>query len=185
MKRFIPLAFPAVLALAACSTAPETNAGLETLHIEVQSTVDDFKTQDPTMQRLFDTAYGYAVFPEITTGGAGLAFAGGRGEVFVNHSVVGNAKVTQASIGAQLGGQKYSEIIFFESQGAYASFRSGELAFDARATAIAASHGAAATADYRNGVAVFTIPQGGLMFQAAVGGQKFSFTARGNPATRP
>ena len=91
--------------------------------------------------------------------------------------MVGYSKLTAASIGFQLGGQKFSEIIFFENEGAFAKFKSGEFGFDANASAVAATAGAAAKADYKNGVAVFVIADAGLMYEASIGGQQFKYEA--------
>ena len=151
------------------------------MHEQVQATLDDVKKTDPTIQKFFDSAYGYAVFPEIVTAGVGVGGAGGDGEVFEKGKFVGYTDLSQGTVGLQLGAQKYGEIIFFEKESAITAFKSGTTEFDARATAVAASAGAAATANYSNGVAVFTIPIGGLMAQAAVGGQKFRYEAADKP----
>lgn len=148
--------------------------------------------------RFFKTAYGYAVFPNIGKGGLIIGGAYGEGKVFVGSRHVGNATVTQLSIGAQWGGQAYSQIVFFEHEQAFNDFTSGNFELSATASAVAITAGASAEAStgggstagisggrndaatvssgYRKGMAIFTIATGGLMFQAAVGGQKFTFT---------
>ena len=168
--------------LSACGdTAKVDTEEKAKLHDQVQATVADVKKTDPSIQKFFDSAHGYAVFPEIVTAGVGVGGAGGDGEVFENGKFVGYTDLSQGTVGLQLGAQKYGEIIFFENETALTNFKSGTTEFDARATAVAASAGAAAAANYNNGVAVFTIPIGGLMAQAAVGGQKFRFEAASAP----
>ncbi|MCL2648514.1 MAG: hypothetical protein FWD61_16155 [Phycisphaerales bacterium] len=164
-----------------CGSTPNPGTREERAQTRMQSqaVIDDFKKKDPSMDRFFTTAEGYAIFPEVTSGALVVGGAHGNGEVFQRGRFIGYADVSQASIGAQVGGQKFAQIIFFQNEESLANFKAGTLEFDARATAIAASKGAAATADYSKGVAVFTLPQGGLMAQAAIGGQKFRFT----PAT--
>lgn len=178
------LRFVAVLAvmmvgglMAGCAATP--NPGTESdkalLRSQVQAVIADFKREDPTIQRFFETAEAYVVFPEVVTGALIVGGAHGDGEVYQKGQLIGYADVSQGSFGAQIGGQKYAEVIFFQNEGALVDFKYGTLEFDARATAIAASRGAAEAANYRRGVIIFTLPQGGLMAQAAVGGQKFRF----------
>jgi len=145
--------------------------------------------------RYFNSSYGYAVFPTVGKGGIGIGGAFGRGKVFRGGKAVADVSLTQVSVGFQLGGQAYSEIIFFENKTTFDDFLSGNFEFGADASAVAitasasagvssaggASAGAAATKDnaataggYHHGVAVFTIAKGGLMYQAAISGQKFN-----------
>jgi lipid-binding SYLF domain-containing protein len=119
--------------------------------------------------------HAYAVFPTVGKGGIGIGGAFGRGQVFQGGKLVGYAKLTSASIGFQLGGQSFSEIIFFQNKAAYDKFKSGEFGFDANASAVAATAGVAAKVDYKNGVAVFVMADAGLMYEASIGGQKFDF----------
>ena len=88
---------------------------------------------------------------------------------------IGTAKLSQFTIGAQLGGQLYAEIVFFEDEAALERFKESKTKLSAQASAVAASDGASANADYEWGVAIFTMAQSGLMFEASVGGQKFKF----------
>jgi lipid-binding SYLF domain-containing protein len=142
---------------------------------EAQETIAAFKKADPELARFFDSAIGHVVFPTVGKGGAGIGGAAGSGVVFEKGKPIGRASLTQVTIGAQLGGQTYSEIIFFETAPAFTDFKKGTLALAAQASAIAAAKGTSANAKYQNGVAVFTIPKGGLMAEASVGGQKFAF----------
>ncbi len=144
-------------------------------HHDVLAAIATFKKTDPSLEKFFETSAGYAVFPTITKGGMGVGAAHGGGEVMVHGAVIGTTSMTQVSVGAQLGGQQYSEIIFFENKDALESFKGGHFTMAAQVSAVAAAEGASANAKYSSGVAVFTVAKGGLMYEASVGGQKFSF----------
>ncbi|MCK5401799.1 MAG: hypothetical protein KAJ28_09200 [Flavobacteriaceae bacterium] len=131
--------------------------------------------ETPKLQTFKNKAYGYAVFPKVTKAGIGIGGAAGRGIVFKNHQVVGSSSLKQASIGLQLGGQQYSEVIFFENKKAFDHFINGNLKFDAQASAVAITVGASIDVAYHNGVAVFTRTKGGLMYEASIGGQHFKY----------
>jgi lipid-binding SYLF domain-containing protein len=142
---------------------------------EAQETIAVFKKADPGLSRFFDNAVGYAVFPTVGKGAIGVGGAAGSGVVFEKGKAIGKASLTQVTVGAQLGGQTYSEVIFFETEPAMMDFKKGTLALAAQASAVAAAKDASANAKYEKGVAVFTTGKGGLMFEASVGGQKFAF----------
>jgi len=144
-------------------------------NLETREAIARFRNLDPSMKVFFEKAYGYAVFPTVGKGGMGIGGAYGKGEVYARGRLLGYSKLTQVTIGFQLGGQAYSEIIFFKDKRALDDFTSGNFEFSAQASAVAATAGAAANADYSDGVAVFTATKGGLMYEATVGGQKFSF----------
>lgn len=157
-------------------------------------TIDLFK-KSPAVQPFFKNAYGYAVFPTIGKGGIGIGAAHGEGKVYQGGKVTGKTSMTQLTVGAQLGGQAISEIIFFQDKRAYSDFTSGNFEFSAQASAVAITAGAQAqagsegagtsatgggtagaqAAKYYKGMAVFTHAKGGLMYEASVGGQKFKF----------
>lgn len=145
---------------------------------EVAQTIANFKNKDSTLKVYFEKAYGYAVFPTVGKGGIGIGGAYGKGEVYERGRLVGYSSLTQVTIGFQLGGQAYSEIIFFKDKRTLDHFKSGNFEFSAQASAVAVTAGAAANADYSNGVAIFTLAKGGLMYEATVGGQKFSYTPK-------
>ena len=167
-----------VLVLFGCQTAPKTEAERDTLKIEARSAISMFKVKDPGIQRFFDTAEGYAVIPTVGKGAIGVGGAYGRGMVYAGDKIIGYCSLSQTSIGLALGGQVYSEVIFFEHGAALAHFKTGNFALAAQASAVAVTTGASADADYENGVVVFTMPRGGLMAEASVGGQKFSYEAK-------
>jgi len=148
--------------------------------------------------RYFDKAYGYAVFPTIGKGGMVVGAAHGKGRVYKGGTHVGDSSMTQVSVGAQFGGQAYQQIIFFQDTRAFDTFTSGKFQFGAQASAVAITAGASAQATtsgtgssasgtqshavsaggYQNGMAVFTVAKGGLMYEASIGGQQFSYQAK-------
>lgn len=163
------------LLLVGCSTAPKTSGDRDELHRAVRDARNAFREADPSMTRLFETSYGYAVFPTVGKGAVGIGGAFGRGEVYRGTRMIGHCSLSQGPIGFQLGGQAYSEVIFFKNADALESFKTGDFALSAQVSAVAATAGASADADYESGVLVFTMAKGGLMYEASVGGQKFGF----------
>jgi lipid-binding SYLF domain-containing protein len=147
----------------------------ESQNSEYKTALHTFKQKDPKMKNFFDKAYGYALFPTIGKGGMGIGGAYGSGRVYKRGTWVGNTSVTQLTIGFQFGGQAYSEIIFFKDKKDFDKFIDGNFELGAQASAVAVTSGAAGNVDYSNGVAIFTIAKGGLMYEASVGGQKFSY----------
>src|ERR1043166_3353264 len=137
---------------------------------QVKEAIQLFKSDSKTVAKLFDSAYGYAVLPSVGKGAIGIGAAAGRGEVCEKGTLIGNCKMTQVTIGLQLGGQKYSEVIFFETKETLDGFKKSEWAMSAAANAVAAAESTSADAKYKNGVQVYTIAKGGLMFEASVGG---------------
>ena len=147
-------------------------------HADVMRTIAEVKAKDPGMRKFFDNAAGYAVFPTVAKGAMGVGGAHGSGELLVGGKAIGKATLNQVTVGFQLGGQTYTEIIFFENESALNGFKKGDFAFAAQASAIAITTGASANVGYRDGVLVFTMAKGGLMYEASIGGQKFNYKAR-------
>jgi len=159
---------------------------------DYSSTIADFKKATES-QGFFDNAYGYAVFPTIGKGGFVVGGAHGKGQVYRGGALTGKTTVTQISVGFQLGGEAYSQIIFFEDQDAYETFTAGNFEFSAQAQAVALVIGAQAQTGttgtsagagdtqfkgiYQSGMAIFTKVKGGLMYEASLAGQKFTFEA--------
>jgi lipid-binding SYLF domain-containing protein len=143
-----------------------------------QKVLDKMIATSSGIESYHKSAYGYVVFPKVTKAGFVLGGAGGKGIVYKDHEVVGSSSLKQASVGLQAGGQQYSEIIFFENEGAYNHFINGKLKFDAQVSAVAIKPGVSLDVAYVDGVAVFTQSIGGLMFEASVGGQRFSYSAK-------
>lgn len=150
-------------------------AGAHDLEAEVAAARAQFIDNDPSLAGFFDAAHAYALFPRVKKGAFGIGAARGKGLVVRAGAVVGRSTLSQVTVGLQLGGKVYSEVIFFANAAAFEDFTGGDFGLSAQASAIAASSGAAADADYRGGLAIFTLGQGGLMVEASVGGQKFSY----------
>lgn len=153
-------------------TAPRATAQSED---DVRETITNFEKGDPGMQAWFREAYGYAVFPSVGKGGIGIGGAHGKGLVYERGTLIGKSSLTAVTIGFQLGGQAFSEVIFFKDKTALDDFTRGNFEFDAGVSAVALTAGASADLGYSKGVAVVTATKGGLMYEATVGGQKFSF----------
>ena len=158
--------------------------------------VDVFRSS-ATVGPYFENAYGYALFPNV--GKAGLGFGGsyGRGRVYVaGGEMTGVARLVKLSVGFQAGGQAFAQIVFFEDEQAFNDFTTGNFEFDATASAVAITVGVQAQAgttgaslsagaypdetsqeagDYYKGMMIFTYAKGGLMYEATIGGQKFSY----------
>ena len=144
----------------------------------------------------FDKSYGYAVFPTIGKGGVGIGGAHGKGRVYQGGKYVGDTTMNQITVGFQLGAQAFSQIIFFEDQRSFDEFTGGNFEFSAQASAVAITAGASASAggtgasagasagkkdastvgEYAREWRPFTVVKGGLMYEAALGGQKFKYT---------
>jgi lipid-binding SYLF domain-containing protein len=164
---------------------------------EYQDTINIFRNAGQSGS-FFSTAYGYAVFPTIGKGGVGVGGAFGKGRVYAKGKYVGDTSMSQLTVGFQLGGQAYSQIIFFQDERSFREFTGGNFEFGAEASAIAitasasaeagttgGSAGASATKNnaatagtYYKGMAVFTVAKGGLMYEASIGGQKFNYKPR-------
>jgi len=166
---------------------------------DISTTIENFRGAGAG--EFIDDAYGYAVFPSIGKGGIGIGGAHGKGEVYRGGKLVGKTKMSQITYGLQLGGQVYSQMIFFRDERAFDDFTSGNFEFGAQATAVALTAGAQASTssggggntssgtdadsskvnasekqyDGRSGMATFTIAKGGLMYEATLGGQKFKY----------
>jgi lipid-binding SYLF domain-containing protein len=145
---------------------------------EAADTIARFKKADANLAKWFDGAHGYAVFPSIGKGGLVVGGGGGGGRVYEKGGYIGNARMSFASIGAQVGGQTFAEVIFFETPAALARFKENRFEWAAGMSAVAAASGTSKDAKYREGVAVFTMANKGLMAEASVGGQKFKFTPK-------
>jgi len=149
---------------------PDETAELEAAAAE---TIAELLKADAGMQRFFDAAAGYAIYPTVGKAGFGIGGARGKGLLVTGGETVALTTLTQLSIGFQWGGQAYSEIIFFEDSAAFDDFRRGNFELGAQASAVALKTGASADAEFNSGLAIFTAIKGGLMYEASVSGQKF------------
>jgi len=147
----------------------------EKLISESKTAKADIQKADPTMSRMFSTSSGYVIFPKIGKGAIIIGGSGGNGVLYENGKVTGTAKMAQVSVGAQVGGESYREVIFFENKEALERFKDNKVEFSGQVSAVAIKSGASANAKYADGVVVFTQDLSGLMAEAAVGGQKFTY----------
>lgn len=146
--------------------------------LDVQKAIIEIKKADPGIEKFFESAAGYAVFPSIGKGGFIIGGAYGKGLVISDEKIDGYTSMTQGTIGLQAGGQKYSQFIFFKDETALDHFKRGNFQLSAQASAVAITAGASADAAYNKGVAIFTHAAGGLMFEGTVGGQKYKYSAK-------
>lgn len=185
------------LAVTVTLTAAVFLHGCAATPIRVSVAEQEFRGASET-RPFFDEAHGYAIFPSIGKAAVGIGGSHGNGVVYRGDELVGEARVTGLSAGFALGGQSYSELIFFSDSRALQEFCSGQFEFGANASAVAIISGASATAassgvsvssstdpehahlatNYYRGMAVFTLTQGGLMYEASLGGQKFAVDCR-------
>ena len=147
----------------------------EKLIADANTAKTEFIKTDAKMAGLFQSAYGYAIFPNVGKGAIGVGGAAGNGVAYEQGAKVGSASLKQVTIGFQFGGQAYREVIFFEAKKDMDKFKENKIELSAQVSAVAAAAGASANAKYKEGVMVFTMAKGGLMYEASVGGQKFKF----------
>jgi lipid-binding SYLF domain-containing protein len=141
----------------------------------VQQVKKDWQAKDNTFNKTLKKAYAYAIFPEVGKGGFIVGASHGAGEVYKKKKLIGHAKMTQTTVGAQVGGQTYAEVILFKDKKALDRFKANRFEGTAAATAIGGKKGAAAASKYKDGVAIMVLPKKGAMAEAAGGGQKFHF----------
>ncbi len=162
-----------------CDTAPKSEQGRAALTSDAKGTVASFIATDPTLNELVNQSRGYAVFPDVGKAGFIAGGAYGRGEVYDRGMLVGYADLAQGTVGLQIGVQNYDELILFLTDEQMAKFRANQFAISANLSAVAITSGAAAAADHSKGVIVFVRSRGGLMAEASVGGQQFTFKPLG------
>jgi lipid-binding SYLF domain-containing protein len=146
---------------------------------KVTQTKAEFLKEDKSLEPVFASAAGYVIFPSVAKGGLGVGAANGLGQLYEKGQAkpLGEATLTQVTIGFQAGGQAYAEAVLFQDQASLDSFKKSNFEFSAQASAVAVTAGAAANAKYEKGVMILTMANGGLMYEASVGGQKFKYQA--------
>jgi lipid-binding SYLF domain-containing protein len=145
------------------------------IHEEVIGTLEHLEAEDPGLKQVLKKAYGYAIFPSVGKAALVLGGAYGRGEVYERGKLIGYATIAQTTIGVQIGGDTFSEVIAFESKQSLDRFKNGRFAFAANASAVLIKAGAGGSANYEKGVKVFAYAEGGMLLEAAIGGQRFKF----------
>jgi hypothetical protein len=147
----------------------------DTIRDEVTATLKKLEAKDPGLKRFLQKAHAYAVFPAVGKAAAVVGGAFGRGAVFEKGRFVGYATLSQMTIGVQLGGDTFSELVVFESKEAFERFKKGKTAFSANASAVLVKAGKAGTKDFEKGVGAFAYTKGGMLLELSIGGQRFKF----------
>lgn len=161
--------------LVGCSTAPKTEGDTAALATNTQAAIQSFKATDPTLEPLMNKAAGWAVFPDIGKAGWILGGSYGRGEVFQGGQKIGYADISEVSAGFQWGAQNFRQILVFMNQAELDKFKQGDFALGGNVSAVALTAGAADKTDPSKGVIALVETKGGLMAEAAVGGQRLRF----------
>jgi lipid-binding SYLF domain-containing protein len=159
-----------------CQTAPKNDSARANLLDDAQASLKRFERSDTSIPQVLDRSAGYAVFPDVGKGGFIVGGGYGKGVVYDRSRAIGYADISEATFGFQAGGQSFSELIIFQDQDALNRFKNGSLGLGAEASAVAIKPGAAAQAEFKKGVMVFTLTGSGLMAEAAVAGQKFRYS---------
>lgn len=167
--------FLAVCFLNALTVEGQSKSKTNKIIADSKEAKTEFIGADSLMKGLFDRAYGYVIFPNVGKGGLVVGGAAGNGTVYERGKIVGMAKLSQLTIGFQAGGQAYREVIFFETKKDLDRFKESRFEFSAQVSAVAVTEGISKNKEYADGIMVFTMQKGGLMYEASVGGQKFEF----------
>jgi lipid-binding SYLF domain-containing protein len=162
-----------------CNTSPKSSEERAVIRDEAQATVKKMEAKDPSLADLMRRGYGYVVFPSVGKGGLIVGGAFGRGAAYERGNYIGDAELSQGSIGAQLGGVTFAEVVVFETAEALNKFKEGKFEFGADAQAVILKAGAAGATSFRNGVAVIQMPSGGAFAGVALTGQKLKYLPAG------
>ncbi len=164
--------------LGGCQSVPDTQEGRDALRErdvpKAETALKLMLDKDSSIQGVIEDAYGYAIFPSVASGALIVGGDGGDGVVFKQGQPWGHAKLASGSIGLQIGGETYTELVVLKTEGAFENFTGGQFKFAAGVSATAVESGAALNAKFNKGMAVLVMTNGGLMARAAVGGQNFT-----------
>lgn len=172
------LALLLTLALAGCASAPDTRAEATTLEADADQAIRAMTRKDPTLEPLLARSAAYVVFPTVGEGGFVAGAAIGTGVLYENDLPVGYVTLNEGSLGAQVGGQAFTELIVFRDREEVIDLRDGDFSLTADAGATIVQSGAAASATFDSGTAVFVDNEAGAMLEASVGGQALEFEPR-------
>ena len=164
--------------LGSCATAPASREDKAALVGAATTRWQQMRQEDPALGALVQRGHGYALFPDVGKAGLGVGGAYGRGVVYERGQHIGYSDLTQGTVGVQVGGQSFSELLVFESKAALDRFKAGQFGFAAGASAVVLKSGVATTPNFVDGVAVVVQPIGGVMVEAAIGGQQFTYQAK-------
>lgn len=169
---FVPII--GALALALVASAGRANAA-EELRQEAERAINNLKSSDSTLTNFFKHSAGYVMFPGVRRSGLNLPGKPVRGIVYEKDQPVGEAVLVEPNLKPRDSTAPFHEAIFFESAAALENFKQGRFVMSPDIGAVSAVEGAALTAKYRKGVAVFATPKSGLLESIAIGDQMFSF----------
>lgn len=174
---FLSLLAVATMAMVGCeSNSPDSQANRTDLNNRAKAAMQQMTSQDPKLGDMINSSVGYVIFPDIGQGAVGIGGASGMGVLYRNGQPSGWVKLNQLSVGPQVGGQSYSELIIFQNDDAMNRLMNNSLEFGTEASATIVKAGAAVAATFRQGVAVYVLPRGGLEAGANINGQKFHYS---------
>jgi lipid-binding SYLF domain-containing protein len=159
--------------------APSKQSDRFALQDKAQATLQSMMSKDSSLRPTLDTAAGYAILPEVGKGGLIVGAAHGRGVLYQNHRAIGYVELSQASVGAQAGAQSYSELVVFQNQADVERVKDNAYTIGGNVSAVALTAGAGASTEFKNGVAVFVEPHGGVMAEVSISGQRLKFAEGG------
>lgn len=165
----------AVALLIGCASTPSTQGEQEVLDAQARNVVSQMVERDPSLRRVLNRSFGYVVIPRVSEAAWGVGGTGGVGVAYERGRPVGHVTLRQISTGIQAGAQRYAQLIVFQTPQAFQSLRSGQFGLTAQATATVLGRGGAEQVRFRNGVAVFVLPETGAMAGVSVAGQRLSF----------
>ena len=174
MRGIAPIA-GLMLCAVGCAHAPETQPERRALVEQADNVVAAMTQHDDSLEAILDDAYAYVVFPYVGEGGMIVSAGSGSGVVYRQGLPIAYAELRQASVGATIGGQTYSEVIVFQDERAFNRFRNGDFGLTANASVTAVGSGLAEQAVFENGTAAFIYNERGAMADASIGGQTFNF----------
>jgi lipid-binding SYLF domain-containing protein len=164
---------------AACGSTPDTPQEAANANQQANTALQMMINKDPSLPGLLESSAGYAVFPDIGKGGFIAGAAHGRGVLYEGGRPTGYVKLSQASLGAQIGAQTFTELIVFRSSYDVAKVKGNDYSLGGNVSAVVLTSGGAASTEFNNGVAVFVVPRGGAMAEVSLSGQKISFSKGG------
>jgi len=175
----IPMLFAISLAFIGCATAPKTTSDRQALEQRANTTLQTMRQRDAGLQSLLGSSYGYAVFPDIGKGGFIAGAAYGRGVLYEGGRPTGFVELNQGSLGAQIGAQTFAELIVFQNRDQLERLKAGNFSLSGNVSGVVLTAGAAASARFTDGIAVFVMPRGGLMAELSVSGQQINYQPLG------
>lgn len=175
---FSKLIFATVLCMSMTVFAQKSDKDHKIIN-DAETAKKEFIKMNKALESQFNEATAYVIFPNVGKGAAIVGAASGKGAVYKNGKLVGMASMTQLDVGAQIGGEAYSEVIFFNSEEAFKRLKNNELELTSQVAAVAVEEGKSLNAKFSDGLVVYVLPKAGLMAEVSVGGQKFEYSPLG------